>query len=286
MKSLTRHVLDLAVLSVGAAILAVTPTMAKDWTTVTIATEAAYEPWNLTTPDGKIDGFEPELLADLCARMKVTCKLIPQDWDGMIAGLTAGKFDVIMDALSVTDERKKTIAFTTSYANTPATLVVQKDSPLAGLPDTGKRIRIGSDDKADQAFFDALRMTLKGKAVGVQGASNYDAFLQKYLGDSVTIREYKTAPEHDLDLLSARIDAVLDDSAYFATAFEKAENKDLVFTGPLFVGGGILGDGEAFGLRQSDGDLVAKFDESIKAALADGTVKRLSLKWFKLDVTP
>ena len=78
---------------------------AKDWTTATIGFEGAYEPWNLTKPDGTIDGFEPELAKDICARAKIECKFIAQDWDGMMAGLAAGKFDIIMDALSITPDR-------------------------------------------------------------------------------------------------------------------------------------------------------------------------------------
>ena len=58
--------------------------------------------------------FEPELAKDLCARMKVECKLISQDWDGMMAGLQAGKFDVIMDALSITADRQKVRTITST----------------------------------------------------------------------------------------------------------------------------------------------------------------------------
>ena len=72
---------------------------AKEWKTVTIALEGSYEPWNLTRPDGMLDGFEPELAKNLCARIHVQCKLIAQDWDGLIPGLNSGKFDVIMDAI-------------------------------------------------------------------------------------------------------------------------------------------------------------------------------------------
>ena len=72
---------------------------------------------------------------------------------------------------------------------------------------------------------------------------------------------------------------------YFTTAFAKADNADLAFTGPQ-IGGTIWGPGEGLGLRKADTDLKAKFDAAIKEALADGTVKRLSLKWFKIDVQP
>src|SRR5438309_11551062 len=100
--------------------LAAAPAMAKDWTSVVIGTEGAYAPWNLTNADGTLGGFEPELAKSLCDQMKIDCKLVASDWDGMIPALNAGKFDIIMDALSITDERKQVIDFTIPYAATPA----------------------------------------------------------------------------------------------------------------------------------------------------------------------
>src|SRR5471030_2465498 len=96
--------------------LAASGAAAKDWKTVVIGMEGAYEPYNLTDPSGKIVGFEPDVAMDACARMKVECKVIAQDWDGMIPGLNAGKFDVIMDGMSITDDRKKQIDFSSPYA--------------------------------------------------------------------------------------------------------------------------------------------------------------------------
>ncbi len=101
-------------------------TYAKEWKSITIATEGGYEPRNLTLPGGKLSGFEPELMANLCQRMQIECKLVVQNWDGMIAGLNAGKYDVIMDAIVVTPERSKVVAFTQAYAATPASFIAVK----------------------------------------------------------------------------------------------------------------------------------------------------------------
>lgn len=49
---------------------------AKEWTSINIATEGAYEPWNLTLPGGKISGFEPELMDHLCEKMKLRCNIV------------------------------------------------------------------------------------------------------------------------------------------------------------------------------------------------------------------
>lgn len=261
------------------------PAQAKEWQSVTIALEGAYEPWNLTKPDGTLDGFEPELAQNLCGRMKVKCKLITQDWDGMIASLKVGKFDVIMDALSVTDERKKEIAFSTPYASTPGVFVALKTGALANLGGTGKVVRLIGNAASDKATLDIYRAAFKGKAIGIQAGTVYSTFIYQNFKDIASIREYKTASEHDLDLVSGRVDVVFDDATYFMSAFAKPENKNLAFTGPQITGP-IWGDGEALGMRKTDPELKAKFDVAIKDALADGTVKRLSEKWFKLNVAP
>ena len=84
---------------------------AKEWKSVTIATEGAYEPWNYVLPDGKLAGFEVDLAHDLCDRMKVTCTVVQNEWDGMIPALTAGKFDAIMAGMNITPKRLEVIDF-------------------------------------------------------------------------------------------------------------------------------------------------------------------------------
>lgn len=256
---------------------------AKDWKVVTIATEGAYEPWNLTKPDGTVDGYEPELLRNLCGRMKVECKIVTQDWDGMIPALQAGKIDVIMDALSITDERKKVIAFTLPYASTPGVFVADKTGPLASAPGTGTTIKLANDGPTPS--MDDLRKAFKGKTIGLQTATVYEPFVVNNFKDVATIKEYKTAAEHDIDLVTGRIDLAFDDATYFTAAFAKPDNKDMTYTGPQ-IGGAVWGPGEAFGIRKEDADLIKMFDTALTEATKDGTVRTLSMKWFKLDVTP
>ncbi|TCQ20104.1 transporter substrate-binding domain-containing protein [Rhizobium sp. PP-CC-3G-465] len=278
------------ILSVGAVALAALYTVAltapvaaaKDWKTVTITLEGAYAPWNLTNPDGTLGGFEPELAKYLCDHMKVDCTLVASDWDGMIPALTAGKYDVIMDALSITEERKKIIDFTIPYAHTHAAFATAKDSPLANAAGTGTVIKL--DPGANAKEIDALKEAFAGKTIGIQAATVYSKFIYDNFGSIATVREYKTGAERDLDLESGRIDLVFDDAVYLISAFEKA-NGTLGFTGPE-IGGTIFGSGEGLGLRQADTDLRDMFNKAIQAALDDGTIKTLSMKWFKTDVTP
>lgn len=120
---------------------------AKEWKSITIATEGGYEPWNLTLPGGKLSGFEPELMANLCQRMGIECKLVVQNWDGMIAGLNAGKYDVIMDAIVITPERKQVVSFTVPYAATPASFIAVKGTLLPPATGANHTIKLNDDEK-------------------------------------------------------------------------------------------------------------------------------------------
>ena len=109
--------------------------------------------------------------------------------------------------------------------------------------------------------------------------------LNTYFKDIVEIRTYKTTEEHDLDLQAGRVDAALASTSYFVSTLGKPGGDKLVLAGPLFTGG-LLGRGTGIGLRKSDPELKVMFDRAINAAIADGTVRTLSLKWFKTDISP
>lgn len=268
--------------AVGMAVLA-GPVQAKDYKSVTIATEGAYAPWNLTQPDGKLSGFEPELVANLCTRAQLDCKLVTQDWDGMIPGLQAGKFDVLLDAISITPDRLKIIGLSRPYAATPATFAVADTAVLPKAAATPAVIRLNDDAHTAQPGVDALRKALKGKTIGIQSGTVYTHFIENNFKDVATIRVYKTAPERDLDLANGRIDASFDDVTYFTSGANK--NSSIVMAGPE-IAGPIWGPGEGLAFRKEDAALKAKFDTAIAAAITDGTVARLSQKWFKTNVAP
>jgi octopine/nopaline transport system substrate-binding protein len=165
---------------------------AKDWKKVVIATEGAYMPFNGHSPDGKLIGFEIDLGNNLCERMKITCEFVAQDWDGIIPGLTAGKYDAIMDGMSITAKRQEVIDFSRNYSRTPTTFAVEKKGPLANLPDTGTAVSL--DDKAAMdAAVQALTPGLKGKVIGVQIATIQADLLNTYFKGIADIRTYKTS---------------------------------------------------------------------------------------------
>ena len=253
--------------------------------TVKIATEGAYAPWNFTGAGGKLEGFEIDLANDLCGRMKVKCEIVAQDWDGIIPALQAKKYDAIMAGMSITDERKKTIDFAGPYANSPNGFLVAKNSPLANMPGKGQAFNLTSEQAGAEKAIEAYKPLLKGKTIGVQTSTIHSNFADKYLKGTAEIREYKTTEAHDLDLAAGRIDAVLADSTAIIGTLEKPEFKDYAMVGPSITGG-LLGAGVGVGLRKGDAELKKSFEDAIQAAIKDGTIKKLSEKWFKIDTTP
>lgn len=261
------------------------PVLAQDAPkSIKIATEGAYAPWNFTTADGKLDGLEIELANDLCARMKVTCEIVSQDWDGLIPSLTVGKFDVIMASMFITPKRLETIDFTQPYAVDPSGFAVAKDSELGKLGISAEKFKL-EDEAAAAAAIDKLKPLLQGKIVGVQAATTNLDFIKKYFGDTVEIREYKTTEQHDLDLAAGRIDALFAQQTALAATLAKPEFADYTIAGPGFVGG-VFGLGTGAGLRKEDTKLKDMLNAAIDSAIADGTIKRISEKWVGTDVTP
>ena len=121
--------------------------------------------------------------------------------------------------------------------------------------------------------------------IGVQTSTAQANFLEKYFKDVIEIRQYKTTEQHDLDLAAGRVDGVFASISYLKGVVEEPQNKEMMFAGPRY-GGGPLGFGVAVGLRKGDPELQAKFDAAVGAAVADGTVKTMSMKWFGFDITP
>ncbi|NTF72665.1 transporter substrate-binding domain-containing protein [Rhizobium rhizogenes] len=252
--------------------------------TVKIAAEGAYAPWNFTE-GGTLKGFDIDLANDLCARAKLTCEIIPQAWDGIIPGLNAGKYDAIMAAMGITAKRREAIEFSIPYARARNGFFVSKNSDLAKLPGTGESFNLAGNTDAAKAEIDKMRPLLQGKVIGVQTSSTNASFLDTYFKGVVEVREYKTSEEAELDLLSDRVDAIVQSNISLATTKKNPKFEAYEIFGPTFFGG-PFGTGVGIGLRKDDVKLKETFDKAIEAAVSDGTVARLAKKWFEVDVTP
>jgi lysine-arginine-ornithine-binding protein len=263
--------------------LAALPAAAKDWSTVRIGIEGAFPPWNAMGPDGKLTGLDVDIANDLCARAKVKCELVQNEWSSIIPSLNAGKFDLVM-TLGINEQRKKVVDFTIPYASGAATFLILKDGPVKALPMNGQPLNLNDKAKADPVMAD-IHNALKGKIIGVVASTSHEQLIRTYFGDDVTVRTYKSSPERDLDLKAGRIDAAFDSAVYGASIAGNGENADIQMTGPLLKGA-MLATEVAIGLRKGESDLKAIFDKAIKEATADGTIHKLSLQRTKIDLTP
>lgn len=97
---------------------------------IRIATEGTYKPFSLTKADGSLSGFDVELMHALCEEMKAKCEIKPQDWDGLLPGLIAKKYDAVVDAISITEERKAQVDFSEPYFTNTLVFVTKKGSPI------------------------------------------------------------------------------------------------------------------------------------------------------------
>ncbi|MFC7066965.1 transporter substrate-binding domain-containing protein [Brucella rhizosphaerae] len=262
-----------------------TAAIASELPRLAIATEGYLRPYNLTRPDGTLDGYEIELGNYLCAHMKVTCTFVAQPFDGMIAGLNVGKYDAIMAGLSATPAREKVIDFSTSYSLTPQVFATMKGSRYDPLPHTGQSFYLPQDTSNANGTIRDIAQAIKGAKVGVVIGAINAALVDQYFKSGVQVVSYKTAEEAVMDLKAGRIDLIVHSRAFLNASENMPEYKSLVMTGPYFKGG-ILGRGVGVGIRKNDPKLREKFDDAIAAAKTDGTITRLSMKWFGFDVTP
>lgn len=252
--------------------------------TIKIASEGASPPWTSIDAKGKLNGYDIDVGQDLCRRMNVECEFVSQDWDGIIPSLTVGKYDAIMSGMSITEKRKQSIAFSLPYGGGFNQFVVRKDLDLAAT-DTSAALNLSSMDDGKTAILSKLQAAFTGKALGVLRSSNSEAVLNQLLGNVATIRSYDSQDNMHLDLVAGRIDGGLADYFSWQAFLATPDGATATLYGPK-LSGGLWGPGVGVGIRKEDVTLVDAFDAAIMGARADGTLRRLSLRWFGIDVSP
>ena len=192
--------------------------------------------------------------------MKVECVPTPIAWDGIIPALTSGKLDMIVGSMSITEERKQTIAFSDRYYYTSAAFVAPKGTVT-----------------------DVTSAGLKGKILGVQsGTTNYD-YAQKAFADGVEIKAYNTQDEVNADLAAGRVDVMLADQVAMDAFVKSDQGKGMEIVGtapedPAF------GEGIGVGLRKEDTELLGKVNAAIKALLDNGKYDEIAKTYFDFDI--
>jgi len=222
-----------------------------------IGTEGAYPPFNTIDASGKVSGFDVDIAMALCAKMKVECTVVTQDWDGIIPALIAKKFDLIAASMSITEERKKAVDFTDHYWSNKLQFVAKKDAP-----------------------FDTSAQGLKGKTIGAQRATIAGDWLEKNLGKVVTVKLYDTQENAYLDLAAGRLDGVLADMLVTYEWLKSDAAKGFEFKGKPVADDDKIG----IAVRKGDTKLKERLNKALKEIIADGTYEKINAKYFPFSI--
>jgi octopine/nopaline transport system substrate-binding protein len=253
--------------------------------TIRIGTEGAYPPWNNLNSAGELEGAEIDFGNEACERMGVTCEWVTQDWDGIIPALLQGKYDIIIAGMSITEERKEKVNFTTGYMTDGARFAVLKNSGLANLNIAGMaKVNLNNAGGKEQAAIGQLIAAMDGKTVCVQSSTIHQNFLEKHMSGAVDVKLYQAVDDHNLDLAAGRCDAVLADVGSIIDFMESDGGVDVAFTGPTFSGG-VFGDGVGGAVRKEDTEILEMWNAAIAEMSKDGTTAEITKQWFGRDIS-
>lgn len=230
---------------------------AKEKKTLIIASEGAYPPFEMIDENGNLIGFDIDIGQALCDEMKVKCKFVAQDWDGLIPGLLVKKFDALIASMSITEERKKVIAFTDKYYTNKVVLVGKKSAKLPK---------------------DLLQ--IKGQNIGAQRATVAAQYLENNYGKTNKLKLYDTQNSAYLDLSAGRLHLLISDIFPVYEWLKTAEGKDFAIKSQALPIGGEI----AIGVRKEDTKLQEAFNKAIKTIVANGTYKKINDKYFPFSI--
>jgi polar amino acid transport system substrate-binding protein len=221
-----------------------------------IGLDDAFPPMGFRIEDGTLTGFDIEVAEETGKRLGVEIKWQPTAWAGVIHSLNSKKFDCIWNGMTITDERSEKVDFTKPYIMDGQIAVVRFDETRFKSP-------------AD----------LSGQIVGVQKGSSAVKAVEKLETPAKEVKEYNDNPMALLDLEAKRLDAVVIDNVVGRYTVAKRLGK--FKTLPGFI------SKEPFGIafRKDDDSLRAKVQETIDAMVKDGTMAKISKKWFGEDIT-
>jgi cystine transport system substrate-binding protein len=223
---------------------------------LTVGLEGTYPPFSFQDESGNLAGFEVDFANALAGQLGVKLKLQPTKWDGMLAALESKRLDVVINQVTISDERKKKYDFSTPYT-------------VSGIQALAKKASAGQITKPAD---------LAGKKVGVGLGSNYEQWLKTNVPQAV-VKTYDDDPTKYQDLRSGRTDAILVDR-FAALELIKQTGDTLALAGPPFAR-----EESGIALRKGNEDLLNAINQAIDALRKDGTLAKISQKWFKLDVT-
>ncbi len=227
--------------------------------TLVVGMEAAYVPYEFFK-DGKIIGYDPDIIEHFVGKLGVKAQLVDTAWNGIIPALYAKKFDVIVSAMTITKERAEKVLFSMPYADASNVILLRAGED---------RIKVADD--------------LSGKIIGVQigsaAAGIIKTFETKLKGGGKPgysdVKQYEHYPEAYQDLLNKRIDAVVNSRSTMMVVMRDAPGKFKMIPGVSDITAYF---GMAF--RKEDASLQAFANEQLAGLKKSGELEKLQDKWF------
>jgi len=229
----------------------------KDKGVINVGLEGTYPPFSFVDADGKLSGFEVELSEALAQKLGVKAKIQPTKWDGILAALESKRLDVVVNQVTISDERKKKYDFSEPYTVSGIQALVLKD----------KEAKLNIKTAAD----------LSGKKVGVGLGTNYEQWVRANV-PGADVRTYDDDPTKFADLNNGRTDAILIDRPAALEYAKKAPKT-------VAAGEAFSRQESGIALRKGEPELLAAVNKALDELRADGTLEKLSKKYFNADVT-
>ena len=223
----------------------------KDKGELVMLTNAAFPPYEYLGSDGKPAGVDVDIAQLIADELGVTLRVEDMDFNGIVAALAAGKGDIGVAGMSVTEERLESVDFTTQYATSSQYMIVKADND---------EIKTKTD--------------LKGKKIGAQEGTTGDFYATDEDGEYGTeageVLRYKTAMDAAMALMSGKIDAVIIDELTAKSIVE--ENSEL-----KMIDESLTTEQYAIAVKK-DSDLTEAINKILDELLADGTIDALVVK--------
>lgn len=237
--------------------------------TLVMSTDPTYPPQSFQKPDGNFDGFDVAVGREIARRLGVELKLVTPAWETVTAGNWGGRWDISVGSMTVTEERAKVLNFPAIYYYTPAVFAVHKDSKaihkIANL--NGKKIGV------------CVGCTYEAFLTGKLQLTNAPPFKVQVKAGEVKTYDTDTGAFDDLKLGDGkRLDAVLSAQPTVQDAIKGGY--------PLrIVGEPVFYEPLAVSVDKGDDEFAAKIKEIVAAMHKDGTLSRLSQKYYGTDLT-
>ncbi len=221
--------------------------------TITVATEGTYAPFSYYKDD-KLVGYDVEIMEAVAKEMGIKVKFIETKWDGMVAGLDAGKYDVVANQVGITKEREQKYLFSTPYTYSQGVIIV-------------------ADDNNTIKSFDDL----SGKKAAQTITSNWAKTAEKYGAEIVGTDGF----DQSISLVTQkRADATINDSTtYLDYMKNKPDAKVKIVAQSQEI------STTAFLMRKDDKDLQKAIDKALKSLQDKGVLKEISDKYFNKDIS-